>query len=140
MNKVRLLEFTYLFCLKILSRLVPVLSEKRPFIGFMVVSEKALKKPLFGCQMCGQCILHYTGMVCPMGCPKNLRNGPCGGVRSDGNCEIKPNVKCTWVRAWDNSTQMMVFTESIEKIQTELDHSLSGTSAWINELGGGNDE
>tara|TARA_B100000929_G_scaffold259133_1_gene222733 strand:- start:52 stop:279 length:228 start_codon:yes stop_codon:yes gene_type:complete len=75
-----------------------------------------------------------------MGCPKNLRNGPCGGVRSDGNCEINPNVKCTWVRAWDNSTQMMVFTESIEKIQTELDHSLSGTSAWINELGGGNDE
>ncbi len=140
MNKVRALESTYLFCSKILSGIIPILGTKRPFIWFMVTSEKAFKKPLFGCQMCGQCILHSTGMVCPMGCPKTLRNGPCGGVRSDGNCEIKPDMKCVWIRAWDNSTQMAVFTESIQEIQPQLDHSLSGTSAWINELGKKNDE
>ena len=27
------------------------------------------KKLLFDCRMCGQCILHTTGMTCPMSCP-----------------------------------------------------------------------
>jgi len=34
MNKVRVLESTYLFCLKVLSRLVPVLVEKRATKGW----------------------------------------------------------------------------------------------------------
>jgi len=46
--------------------------------------ERLTKIPLFDCRMCGQCILHSTGMTCPMTCPKNLRNGPCGGVRLNG--------------------------------------------------------
>lgn len=50
----------------------------------LIPVEEAIKKPVFGCQMCGQCILHDTGLTCPMGCPKNLRNGLCGGVRPDG--------------------------------------------------------
>ena len=38
--------------------------------------EHAIKKPVFGCRMCGQCVLHDTAMTCPMTCPKTLRNGP----------------------------------------------------------------
>ena len=49
--------------------------------GTFVRMEHFSKKALFDCQMCGQCVLHSTGMTCPMTCPKNLRNGPCGGVR-----------------------------------------------------------
>ncbi len=52
--------------------------------------EKAVKGVLFDCRMCGQCVLSSTGMSCPMNCPKTLRNGPCGGVRDNGNCEVKP--------------------------------------------------
>ncbi|HEV8390592.1 MAG TPA: methylenetetrahydrofolate reductase C-terminal domain-containing protein, partial [Dongiaceae bacterium] len=59
--------------------------------------EKATKGFLFDCQMCGQCALSSTGMSCPMNCPKNLRNGPCGGVRDNGHCEVKPEMKCVWV-------------------------------------------
>jgi len=48
-------------------------------------AERAAKETLFGCRMCGQCALPVTGYVCPMGCPKELRNGPCGGVGADGS-------------------------------------------------------
>jgi hypothetical protein len=36
-------------------------------------------------------------MSCPMNCPKSIRNGPCGGVRLNGHCEIKPEMRCVWV-------------------------------------------
>src|SRR6266436_2510998 len=62
--------------------------------------ERAVKGLLFDCRMCGQCILSDTGMSCPMNCPKTLRNGPCGGVRADGRCEVKPGMKCVWVEAF----------------------------------------
>jgi len=61
--------------------------------------EKTVKGLLFDCQMCGQCALSSTGMSCPMNCPKTIRNGPCGGVRDNGMCEVKPDMRCVWVEA-----------------------------------------
>ena len=68
--------------------------------------ERGVKGLLFDCQMCGQCVLSSTGMSCPMNCPKQLRNGPCGGVRPGGYCEVRPLMKCVWCLAWDGATQM----------------------------------
>ena len=58
-------------------------------------SEKWLKEKMFGCQTCGQCILSHTKLICPMNCPKGLRNGPCGGTL-DGKCEVIPEMDCVW--------------------------------------------
>src|SRR5215469_12032745 len=68
--------------------------------------ERTVKGLFFDCQMCGQCALSSTGMSCSMNCPKNLRNGPCGGVRADGHCEVKPDMKCVWVQAWMGAGRM----------------------------------
>jgi hypothetical protein len=62
--------------------------------------EVITKKPTFDCRMCGQCVLHSTGMTCPMTCPKDLRNGPCGGVSQNGSCEVIPEMVCVWVKAY----------------------------------------
>ena len=62
---------------------------------------------MFDCRMCGQCMLSSTGMSCPMNCPKQLRNGPCGGVRANGNCEVEPDMPCVWVKAWEGSQNMV---------------------------------
>ena len=62
--------------------------------------EHAVKGPVWDCRMCGQCVLHDTGLTCPMTCPKTLRNGPCGGVRADGHCEVEPEMRCVWVKAY----------------------------------------
>lgn len=92
--------------------------------------EKAVKGFLFDCRMCGRCVLSSTGMACPMNCPKNLRNGPCGGVRADGTCEVEPDMPCVWVEAWSGSRRMQDGA-AIHAVQPPVDHSLRGTSAWL---------
>lgn len=99
-------------------------------------SEKWAKHAAFNCRMCGQCILHSTGMTCPMSCPKNLRNGPCGGVRSNGHCEVRPEMKCVWVQAFERSRQMPQYGAEILHIQPPVNHQLKGESAWITMLTG----
>ncbi|MEM7219730.1 MAG: methylenetetrahydrofolate reductase C-terminal domain-containing protein [Pseudomonadota bacterium] len=95
--------------------------------------EKKLKSALVESQSCGQCILSYTGMSCPMNCPKKLRNGPCGGVRADGTCELDPEMDCVWVRAWEGNKTLDASEPPIQVIQPPVDHRLLGTSAWSHE-------
>ena len=92
--------------------------------------EAAAKGFLFDCQMCGDCMLSRTGMSCPMNCPKTLRNGPCGGVREDGTCEVKPEMRCVWVAAWDGASRMKN-GDAIREASFALDHRLKGQSSWL---------
>jgi hypothetical protein len=93
--------------------------------------EKAVKGLLFDCRMCGQCVLSSTGMSCPMNCPKTLRNGPCGGVRADGNCEVKPDMKCVWVEAYRGAERIPGGVESMGKVQFAVDQRQQGQSSWL---------
>lgn len=94
--------------------------------------ERITKEMMFDCRMCGQCILHETGLTCPMRCPKNLRNGPCGGVRPDGNCEVFPDKPCVWVQAVERSARLPLWHDRIHDLQPPVDWQLQDTSAWIN--------
>lgn len=96
----------------------------------MVAVEKRVKALMFDCRMCGQCALSSTGMSCPMNCPKSLRNGPCGGVRANGHCEVEPNMPCVWVQAWQGSRDMKG-GDTILDVQKPVDNSLSGSSSWL---------
>ena len=104
-------------------------------MGGLAVIEKAVKGPVFGCQMCGQCVLHSTGLTCPMNCPKTLRNGPCGGVRPDGTCEVKPEMRCVWLKAVERS-QKLPWAEEIHDLRPPVDNQLKGTASWRNLLTG----
>jgi len=54
------------------------------------------------CQGCGECVLGFTASICPLTeCPKGLMNGPCGGTRADGMCEVDPDKKCAWVQIYE---------------------------------------
>jgi len=100
---------------------------ERPVAGV----ERVIKGFLFDCQMCGRCVLSSTGMSCPMNCPKNLRNGPCGGVRADGRCEVKPEMMCVWVEAFAGSARMRDGGAALRTIQVSVDWRWRGRSAWL---------
>ena len=126
------LERCYQLFEKTLLRLHPLLN----WIGYQRLEkpvtfvERRVKGLLFDCQMCGQCVLSSTGMSCPMNCPKQLRNGPCGGVRADGSCEVKPDMVCVWVDAFAGS-QRMRSGMSIQLVQFPVDRRLQGRSSWL---------
>jgi len=49
------------------------------------------------CSACGDCILEYTGGICPLTqCSKGILNGPCGGMEA-GKCELDKERDCIWV-------------------------------------------
>jgi hypothetical protein len=137
-NHPRWLEWAYQATHRLFVRLDPLIKR----FGYIRAdrwlhpSEEFTKKIVFDCRMCGQCILHSTGMTCPMTCPKNLRNGPCGGVRNNGHCEVKPEMKCVWVEAFERSRQMAMYGDEITNLQPPVNRQLEGSSAWINMLTG----
>ena len=63
-----------------------------------------------------------------------MRNGPCGGVRADGKCEVKPEMDCVWVMAWEGNQQLGEKEYPIQFVQPALDNQLIGTSAWLREV------
>jgi ferredoxin len=58
------------------------------------------------CAACGDCVLGETFGLCPVArCAKSIQNGPCGGTRSDGQCEIQQDTPCVWLLIWERATR-----------------------------------
>ena len=132
----RQLQTLYAGIERVLVRIDPWLARigHRRFDKPLLLVEKATKGVLVDSQSCGQCILSYTGMSCPMNCPKKMRNGPCGGVRPDGTCEVDRTMNCVWVQAWEGNKRLGSTPPPIQVIQPPVDHRLIGHSAWLREL------
>ena len=100
--------------------------------------EKQTKERAFGCRMCGQCALPMTGYACPMTCPKQLRNGPCGGVGADGGCEVYPELRCIWVQGYERAVSAG-HVGDFALLQRPIDHRRFGESSWVNYWSGKDD-
>jgi methylenetetrahydrofolate reductase (NADPH) len=88
---------------------------------------------LFDCKDCGDCALIDVAYLCPMSqCPKNQRNGACGGS-FEGWCEVHPGKKqCIYVRAY---ARLKKYGEQIkldDGIVPPCNWDLYQTSSWIN--------
>ncbi|MBS3819283.1 methylenetetrahydrofolate reductase C-terminal domain-containing protein [bacterium] len=97
----------------------------------MLFFEDLFKVPLFKCHHCGECILSHTGFVCSQRCPKRLRNGPCGGTRANGHCEVYPERKCVWYMAFQRARRLRR-TSLLHRIEKIHNWELEKTSAWLN--------
>jgi len=95
--------------------------------------EHLAKVALFDCRDCGDCALVDMAYLCPMSqCPKNQRNGACGGSFR-GWCEVYPEKrKCVFVRAYARlgkyRQQALLGKEAIPPCNWDLYQS----SSWIN--------
>jgi|AMZC01.1.fsa_nt_AMZC01001199.1_12 methylenetetrahydrofolate reductase (NADPH) len=90
--------------------------------------ERMVKGPLFGCRMCGNCLLQETAFICPMECPKGARNGPCGGSTEE-HCYVDPTRPCVWYKIYERSFKMGR-QEKLLEVLPPLDWDKVGTETW----------
>ena len=118
---------------KITGRLCHFCNDRRFWYSSIWLLEFLSKGPLYGCKMCGDCVLYACGFRCyRSGCPKKMANGPCGGS-VNGYCEVFPDKKlCFWVRVYK---QLKGVSQNITFTANPIpprDNTLNKTSSWIN--------
>jgi methylenetetrahydrofolate reductase (NADPH) len=91
-------------------------------------TERWIKGPLFGCRMCGNCMLQETAFICPMECPKGMRNGPCGGSTAE-KCYVDETRPCIWYRIYERAFRMGREDRLLE-VLPPLDWDKVGTETW----------
>lgn len=94
----------------------------------MAAIERTVKVPLFGCRMCGNCLLQETAFICPMECPKGARNGPCGGSTSE-HCYVDETRPCIWYKIFERA-HAMGREEMLLEVLPPLDWDKVGTETW----------
>jgi len=94
----------------------------------LAFTERVVKGPLFGCRMCGNCLLQETAFICHMECPKGIRNGPCGGV-NNGYCYVDPTRRCAWHLIYERSRRMHREHRLLE-VLPPVDWDRAGTETW----------
>ena len=92
-------------------------------------AEILIKGPVFGCRMCGNCLLQETAFICPMECPKGMRNGPCGGITPDKNCYVDDTRKCIWYCIYKKARETGRENTLLE-VLPPLDWNKTGTETW----------
>jgi len=103
--------------------------KKEPF-GKRVLrkTERWIKGPMFGCRMCGNCLLQETAFICPMECPKGMRNGPCGGSTAE-KCYVDETRPCIWYKIHERAYKMGR-EEMLLEVLPPLDWDKVGTETW----------
>jgi len=92
-------------------------------------TERVVKGPIFGCRMCGNCLLQETAFICPMECPKGMRNGPCGGVTPEKNCYVDETRKCVWYSIYKRALKTGR-EEKLLEVLPPMDWNEVGTETW----------
>ncbi len=95
--------------------------------------ERIIKVFLFDCMDCGDCSLVDVAYLCPLSqCPKNQRNGPCGGSYH-GWCEVYPKErKCIWVKAYRRLRATHDEDTIAENVVPPVNWELWETPSWLN--------
>ncbi len=91
------------------------------------------------CMECGECLLEYTGGICPLtACTKGLISGQCGGA-SKGKCELNREKDCGWeliynrMKALNQVDKLRKFITPKDRSKMMPDVKTMSTSRWALE-------
>ncbi len=94
------------------------------------------------CKECGQCLLDYTGGICPLtACTKSLVSGACGGANK-GKCEVSPDRDCGWeliynrLKAKNQLAKLKIFINPLNHAKLMPDPKMMSTSRYGLEQSG----
>ena len=94
--------------------------------------EGPVKSLLLECRKCGDCGIQHVAFLCPESkCPKHIRNGACGGSRNSW-CEVFPDRKCVWFRAYERWASVDRLEEMISGCTPPRLWELDRTASWLN--------
>ncbi len=80
------------------------------------------------CRGCGDCVLAWTGGICPIArCSKSLINGACGGT-DKGKCEVSKDMDCAWYLIYER----LKARGQLDKLRT-----MRGPKDWSKDRGAG---
>lgn len=79
--------------------------------------------------MCGNCLLQETAFICPMECPKGMRNGPCGSVTPDKLCYVDETRKCVWNAIYERAVRTGR-EKTLLEVLPPVDWGKAGTETW----------
>jgi len=93
------------------------------------------------CQACGECVIAWTGGICPKTtCSKGLLNGACGGTTDDGNCEVSDERPCGWKLIYDRLKELGRESDLLKEMplnkytKWEFPNELRTTTRWALEV------
>jgi len=115
-----------------LMRSVSRLLDKVKLLGAVShFGEHIIKVLVFDCRDCGDCALPELQFLCPQSqCPKQQRNGPCGGSRLDA-CEVYPERPCVWTRVYERAKAFNELESVRQTVIGPRDWNLRDTSGWV---------
>lgn len=106
---------------------------KTPFTWFEYITKTVTNE----CRFCGDCAIHDLGFICPMSkCPKQQRNGACGGSYN-GWCEVYPSTQeCIYVTIYKYFKSAGVENKLREGYIPPCNWKLFRSSSWLNYFNG----
>ncbi len=110
-----------------------LIGDRSALAHFSHFNETNTKALCFKCRDCGDCALPDMAFCCPQGrCPKQQRNGPCGGS-TRGMCEVYPDEKpCVWTRVYPRLKGAKKLEEMRTRYVSPRKMELAYTSGWAN--------
>ena len=84
------------------------------------------------CRMCGDCVIGYTGGICPITkCAKSLVNGPCGGQKN-GKCEVNPENDCAWILIYNKMKELGKEQQFVDQLLNDKPHGAHAFPRTVN--------
>ena len=96
--------------------------------------ESLTKGFLLDSQHCGQCIVGFTGLSCPMNCPKRCAMAPAAASSPTDTARSSPRCRASGCSRGKATSDCVKRNSRCRSCSRRSTHQLIGRSAWLREV------